>query len=78
MSPLTACLPPQVDTSVALSALNDTAFQAQITRDHILEDTLHFLLPPPDTHSDTHLDTQPSSQTQQVANWTFTPRHNSG
>lgn len=55
----------QVDTSVVLSALNDTAFQAQITRDHILEDTMHFLLPPPDTHSDTHLDTQLSSQTQQ-------------
>lgn len=70
----THLLPPQVDTSVVLSAVSDAAFQAQITRDHILEDTLHFLLPPPDTHLDTyldtHLDTHQDTQTYQVINWT--------
>lgn len=60
MSPLTDCLL-QVDTDLTLSALSDAAFQSQITRDLILEDTLHFLLPP-HTHLDTHL----SSETHQV------------
>lgn len=45
----------QVDVDLQFSALSDHTFEGQITKDLILEDTLHFLLPP-----HTHL----SSETQ--------------
>ncbi|XP_028307411.1 cadherin-like and PC-esterase domain-containing protein 1 isoform X2 [Gouania willdenowi] len=40
----------QVDTELTLSSLSAETFDRQITKDLILEDTLHFLLPEP--HSD--------------------------
>lgn len=45
----------KVDTELTFSSLSDAAFERQITRDRILEDTLHFVLTShtrlsPDTH----------------------------
>ncbi|XP_037552036.1 cadherin-like and PC-esterase domain-containing protein 1 [Nematolebias whitei] len=55
----------QVDTELTFNALRDDKFTRQITKDHILEDTLHFLLRPT-THlssetllsSETHLSSE--------------------
>ncbi|CAI5636709.1 unnamed protein product [Oreochromis niloticus] len=49
----------QVDTQLNVSGLSNDAFDQQITKDLILEDTLHFLLPPlSHLSSHTHLSSE--------------------
>lgn len=51
----------QVDTDLTFSALSEDSFDGQITKDLILEDTLHFLLT---TH--THLSSETQTEGRQV------------